>query len=195
MIRNIQRTWFEVWGNEAAQNEILKGLLLFTLILLALQTIGLVILALRSPFVVAVSSSASQVLIPDPTASSLLEGEVKRVATQYAKFRHGWDFQKIESQIKQAAKLVHPDFEKQFNKANEEQIRIAREKKVSQKFYAEITELNMDTKIIRLSGDRILNVEGLRATNPMSLELTFAMGPRTVANPEGVYITSEKLLP
>ena len=27
MMKNIQRTWFEVWGQETAQNAFLKGLL------------------------------------------------------------------------------------------------------------------------------------------------------------------------
>lgn len=194
MIRNIQRTWFEVWGNETAQNEILKGLLLFTLVLCAVQSVCLVTLALRKPFVVAVSTSATRALIPIPAETELLDGEIRRVVTQYAKNHHEWNYSNIESQMREAAKLVHPDFEKQFNKANVDQIRIAKDKKVAQKFYIDDVTINKDTKLARITGERILNIEGLRATNPMAVEVGFAVGPRTLSNPEGVYITSEKLV-
>jgi hypothetical protein len=40
MIRNVQRTWFEVWGNETAQNRILKGLLTLLVALLAIETVA-----------------------------------------------------------------------------------------------------------------------------------------------------------
>ena len=46
----------------------------------------------------------------------------------------------------------------------------------------------------QLSGDRILVVDGLRATNPMALEIGFRLNSRTTSNPEGIYVTSEKLI-
>ena len=47
---------------------------------------------------------------------------------------------------------------------------------------------------MKVTGDRILLVEGLRATNPMTLEVSYDDGPRTETNPSGIYVTAEKLI-
>ncbi len=194
MIRNIQRTWFEVWGEEMAQNRILKGLLLLLIVLSAIQTMALVVLSLRMPMVVAVSSSDSRSLLEVPAGLEVIEREARRVVARYAQAHHEWDYSNINEKMREAAKLVHSDFEKQFSKANREQIKIAKEKKVAQKFYVSDLQIDMMSRTATLSGDRILIIEGLRATNPMSLEIAFDLGPRTEANPEGIYVTSEKLI-
>jgi hypothetical protein len=194
MIRNVKRTWYEVWGNEIAQNQILKALLLFLLALIAVETAAIVMLGLRRPFVVAVTDSATRALTPTPPSRDIIEREVKRVISQYAKAHHEWEWNSIESRIKEASAYVHPDFEKAFNKANTEQIRIAKDKKVSQKFYFTEPALQMGEGRATITGDRILIIDGLRATNLMTLEIEFRLGTRNAANPEGVYVTAERLI-
>lgn len=194
MIRNVQRTWFEVWGEETAQNQLLKGLLLFILCLCAIETAALVLLSLRKPLVIAVSASDTRSLLELPVTSELIEREVRRVVTRYAQAHHEWVDATIDAKMKEAAKFVHSDFEKQFSKANQEQIKIAKEKKVAQKLCISDLQLDMKRHTARVTGDRILVIEGLRATNPMSLEIGFTLGTRTDSNPEGIYITSENLV-
>ncbi len=194
MIRNIKRTWFEVWGEETAQNQILKALLLFVLVLTAVESLGLVWLAMRKPFIVTVSETATKAFVVALPNSELLERETKRVVSVYAKYRHEWEWTDIEKRIKNAATYIHPDFEKVFTKANVEQIKIARDKHVSQRFYFDESAIRLSQGKATVSGDRILVLDGLRITNPMTLEIEYQLGRRTQINPEGVYVTSERLI-
>ncbi len=194
MIKNIQRTWFEVWGDEAAQNQILKGLTALLVVLVAIQSVALVILSLRKPVLIAVSGSETKVLAAVPPNAEMLEQEARRIITAYIKARHTWEWNQIEAHLKEAARFVDSDFEKAFRKATAEQIRLAKEKKVSQIFYATNITLNLNTKTAKVTGDRILMVDGLRATNPMTVEVSFRLNQRNAANPEGVYVTAENLI-
>lgn len=194
MIRNIKRTWFEIWGAEEAQNRLLKALLLFLLTLCLTQTVTLTILALRTPPLIAVSSTESRVLSIIPPKPELFEAEVKRAASAYILAHYNWEWNKIDDAFKSASRFVHPDFTKKFLAANEAQIKISKEKKVSERFYLSETFHDPKTKTIQVSGDRILIVEGLRAANPMQIAVEYDFGPRTENNPEGVYITGERLV-
>jgi hypothetical protein len=71
---------------------------------------------------------------------------------------------------------------------------MAKEKKVSQRFYISESKFDLKAKAVTVSGDRILVVEGLRATSPLVIQVEYDFGPRTEENPEGVYIVGEKLV-
>jgi hypothetical protein len=194
MIKNIQRTWFEVWGDEAAQNQILKGLTTLLVALVAIQSIALVILSLRKPVLIAVSGSETKVLAAVPPNAEILEQEARRIITAYIKARHTWEWNQIESHLKEAARYVDSDFERAVKRATAEQVRLAKEKKISQAFYPTSVALNLDAKTAKITGDRILMIDGLRATNPMTVEVSFRLNQRNSTNPEGVYVTSENLV-
>lgn len=194
MIRNIERTWFEVWGEATAQNRLLKGLTAFLLVLMAVQSIALVVITFRKPVLIAVSAIESKVLAPQPPNQELLEQEVRRVIASYLRTRHNWEGDQIENQLNQAIRLVDSDFEKEFRKATSEQAKIAKDKKIGQRFYPSELALNLKTNTIRVTGDRILIVDGLRAASALTLEIGFRLGLRTASNPEGVFVTSEKLI-
>ncbi len=194
MIKNIQRTWFEVWGDEAAQNQILKGLTALLVALVIIQSVALVILSLRKPVLIAVSGSETKVLAAVPPNAEILEQETRRIITAYIKARHTWEWNQIEAHLKEAARYVDSDFEKGFRKATAEQVRIAKEKKISQVFYPTNVAINLESKTAKITGDRILMIDGLRATNPMTVEVSFRLNQRNSANPEGVYVTSENLI-
>ncbi len=193
MIRNIQRTWFEVWGTEEAQNRFLKAILVFFISLSITQSVALVILALRKPPIFAVSQTESRILTMTPPRPELLAAEVRRAVTGYISARYSWDWGKIEETFSSAAKYVAPDFTKRFLAANQDQIRIVKEKKISQRFY--VADLNVDLagKVVRITGDRILLVDGLRATSPLTIEVQFDYAARIEMNPEGVYVIGEKV--
>lgn len=194
MIRNIQRHWFEVWGEEQAQNKILKYLLTVFVGITLIQTLALVVLGLRKPPVIAVSAKESRVLTIIPLTEELKKLEVERVVRSYMSEHYNWDWTKVQDSFSRAAKWVHPDFVKRFIAANENQIRLVREKKISQTFYPSEQKKIPEANRVRVSGDRILNVDGLRAVSPMILEIEYDVGPRTEMNPEGIYITGENVL-
>ncbi len=194
MIRNIKRTWFEVWGAEEAQNRFLKALLVFFITLCCTECIALVILAVRKLPVVAVSATESRVLTIIPPKAEFLESEVKRAVTNYMTAHYNWEWTKIDDAFREASRFVHPDFTKKFLVANDAQIRVTKEKKVSQRFYISESKFDLKAKAVTVTGDRILLVEGLRATNPLIVQVEYDFGPRIETNPEGVYIVGEKLI-
>jgi VirB8 protein len=191
MIRKIERNWFEIWGTEEAQNRMLKGLLAFVLCLLAVETIALVFLSVRRPLVIAVSSEATKVLTASPPQPEVLQNEVKRVVTSYINQRHSWDWSNIENNINAAAKLVGKNYSRKFISATSDQIRLAKNKRLSQRFYISNIAIDEKARIARVTGDRVLVIDTLRAVNPMTLEIGYEVSDRTADNPEGVYVISE----
>lgn len=194
MIKNVSSKWIQVWGAEQIQNQILKGLLAFVLILCAVQTTIVCILALKAPTLIAVTNDSTQVLAVVPPNEELLLKEIRRTLTEYAQLHHTWDWQTVDGRMIGASKMVASEYSEQFLRANASQAKLAKEKKLSQTLY--VSDLTVDLKegTATLKADRIIIVEGLRAANPMVLKIGFELGARTLNNPEGVYVTSEDLV-
>lgn len=195
MIRTIKRRYFEIWGNEEAQNIFLKGLLSGLAALFLVQSIALVILALRKPVLIAVGPAETRVFNVTPPGDELLASELKRLVQSYVETHYNWEFTTIEKAHAEAARFVSEKFVKAFITANREQVRMAKEKKISERVYL-TSDVQVDLKALsaRVPMDRIFTVDGLRATSPLTLDITFEYGPRTQSNPEGVYITGEKVI-
>jgi hypothetical protein len=193
MIRKIQRHWFEVWGQEEAQNRILKYLLLVTSVLTAILVIVVSVLALKSAPVIILDPETSVILFPSAPDGKALERELIRVLKKYLTTRHNWDWTTIESNAKSASSYVASDFREKYLLSVQEQIRLAKEKQVSQKLFSEEPEIDLKEKSAVVKTERILIINGIRASQAMIFELTFQYGERTALNPEGIYITSETL--
>ncbi len=194
MILKARQKWFEVWGNEVAQNEILKYLLLIFAVANLILAISLTVLALRSPPIFAVSSIDTGMLRSDPPPKEFLEREAKRVVTGYLELRHNWDFKTIQNSIGQASRFVDSSFRNSFLQANSAQIKIANEKKISQQFYIRQVNVDIQKATASVSGERILTIDGFKAVSSLSFNLKFRLGDRTEQNPEGIYIVSEQLI-
>lgn len=194
MIKDISRRYFEVWGNEEAQNAFLKGVLVVLSVLFTVQSVVLCVVCFRKPTLFAVGKSETAVFTVTPPSEELLANELKRVVRQYAETHYTWDSTTVEKAHADAARYVAKDFVKAFNAANAEQVRIAKEKKLAQKVY--VSEITIDAKVLssRITMDRILAVEGLRAVSQLILEVSFDYGPRTSTNPEGIYVIGEKVI-
>ena len=193
MIRKIQRHWFEVWGQEEAQNRFLKYLLLVLSGLTTILLISVCVLALRSTPVVLLSPETSVLLIPRAPDGKSLERELIRIIKEYLEKRHNWTFSNIEMQVKGAQRLVASEFREKFLISLQEQIRLAKEKEVSQRLYPDEPKIDLKRKTAVIASERILIINGIRASAAMTFELGFNFGDRTTDNPEGIYITSEKL--
>ncbi len=194
MIRKTKQAWFEVWGNEVAQNRILKLLLLVFGFANCICAISLVYLATKSPTLFAVSSIESGILRSNPPSKEYLTAEATRVVSAYLQSRHSWTANDVKGSIGKAARFVDESYRKAFLSANETQVRIAQEKKITQKFYVSKIEVDLAKTTASVSGDRILTIDGFRAVNALSFNLSLRLGERTEQNPEGVYITSEQLV-
>jgi len=193
MIRKIQRRWFEVWADEESQNRLLKYLLLILAALFSIQFIVICVLAFRKPLLVSLTKEATarvEYIEPDP---NLLYREIVRAITSYLRTRHNWEWTSIEAKSKDASLYVASDFREKFLIATTEQIRLAKEKQISQRLYPEEPEIDLKAKMATVRAERILIVSGIRAAQGLTFQVGFSLGDRTASNPEGVYITSEKL--
>lgn len=193
MIRKIQRQWFEVWADEEAQNRLLKYLLLVFAALFSIQLVVICVLAFKKPFLVSITAEATkrvEYVEPDP---NVLLREIMRAISNYLKTRHNWEWTTIEARSKDASQYVASDFREKFLISSQEQIRLAKEKQISQRLYPEDPQIDLKTKMAVVRADRILIVSGIRAAQALSFQIGFSLGERTPANPEGIYIMSEKL--
>ena len=194
MIRDIQRKYFEIWGNEEAQNTFLKGFLVVLAALFVIQSLVLSLLFLKKPILVAVGKADTQVLTLTPPSEDLLKSELERVLRHYAESHYTWDSTTVEKAHSEAAKYVASEFQKSFQAANAEQVKLEKEKQLSQKVYVSALVVDPSALTARVTLDRILSVDGLRAAFVIVLDLKFESGPRTPSNPEGIYITAEKVV-
>jgi hypothetical protein len=195
MIRNIKRRYFEIWGSEESQNIILKGFVLGLSILVLLLAIALGVLACRKPELIAVGDQATTVLKVKEPGEAILHAELERVVREYVVMHYTWNSSTIEAAHEKASRYIAPAFRSSFMKTNAEQVRFVKEKKVSQRVYlSEPPVIDAKKLSARVRLDRVYQIEGLSGSAPFTLDLAFDYGPRTETNPEGVYITDEKLV-
>jgi len=195
MIRNIKRRYFEIWGSEESQNVILKWFVIGLSVLVLLLTVALTIIACRKPELIAVSEEMTAVIKNKQPGGATLQAELERVVREYAVTHYTWDYTTIESAHEKAARYVAPAFRSSFLKTNEEQVRFVKEKKVAQRVYLSVPPIIETKKLTaRIRLDRVYQIEGLSGSAPFTLDLAFEYGPRSETNPEGVYITDEKLV-
>jgi hypothetical protein len=194
MIKNIQRTYFELWGEIEAQNKLLKGLLVFLTILCAFETIGLTALSLRKPFLIAISENSSKVLKNDGISENTLDAEIKRGISKFMTSHYHWEYGNLDNSLQNALNYVSSDYKKKFVNSNQEQIKIARDKKISQRFYIIEMKLDKNLKKVTVLADRVLILDSLKAVTSMNFDVGYELGVRSDKNPEGIYVTSETLL-
>lgn len=196
MLKNIHRKYFEVWGDEQSQNSILKGLLtLLTLVLISL-IITITILSVKKPFLISIDGSKTKFInSTQKIPKNFIKEEIKQVITKFSNLRHNWSYKNINENLKKSSFLVDPKFRRRFFKSILSNLKMARTKKIIQKFYLSSSiRINLARKQVILTGDRILIVEGLRATQPMTFKINYIFGERTLKNPEGIYISKETLI-
>lgn len=195
MLRKVSSKWVEVWGAEQIQNQILKGLLTLCIALLVAQTIAVCFLSLRPPVLIGVTHDKSQVLAVTPPGEELLASEVNRVVKAYIELHHSWNWETVDEHLENASKLVGVQFRDKFLQANAAQAKIAKDKKLSQTVYVSKIDLDPKQQSATVHAERVIVVEGLRAASPITVRVGYEMAARTSANPEGIYITSEDLVP
>ena len=192
----ISRKYFEVWADEQAQNSILKGLLAFAAIINITLIISLTVLTTRKPLLVSINNLQTKLLkASEKIPQDFITQEISHAITRFIQLRHNWNDKNIDSQLKKSAQFIATQFKAKFFRANLENIKTAKTKKITQKFYIS-KEVKIDPlkKEARVTGDRILIVEGLRATQPMTFRINYRFGERTSQNPEGVYVAEETLI-
>jgi hypothetical protein len=155
-------------------------------------SLGLLILVFvaytRPPVVLALSPKAlplQRVEMPSP------EIEVREAIQAYIGLRYNWDKDSVDRSLDLARSFVASQNLQAFSQGVANVRRFSKEKSVSQRAYA--TAINIDFKrgAASVLGDRISEIQGMRAAGPLNIELAFQSGPRTAENPWGIYIVKE----
>jgi len=169
-------------------NQFLKmfavGSLALSLVLSALVFVAFA----RKPIVIAMTESAEilrQVELPKP------ESEVRQAILAYVERRYNWTSQTVDQQIEKAQTFIASANMQSFLQGTSNVKRFSKEKVVTQRAYASNVAVDLKRGVALVTGDRITEIQGMRAAGALNLELSFQSGARTSGNPWGVYVVKE----
>lgn len=169
-------------------NQFLK---IFALASLAIS-LGLLILVSialsRGPMVIAFASDARVLqssALPDPNA------EVAAAVRAYVERRYNWDQSTVDRQLDSAKAFIAPAYVQNFVQGVSNVRKFSKEKFVAQRAHASSLSVDLKRGVVSVSGDRISEIQGIRAAGALNIDLNFQSGPRTQENPWGVYIVKE----
>lgn len=169
-------------------NQFLKVFAVGSLALSLLLSVLVFIAFARKPIVIAMTESAEilrQVESPKP------ESEIRQAILAYVERRYNWTSQTVEQQLEKAQLFIASGNIQSFLQGTSNVRRFSKEKVVTQRAYASNVDVDLKRGVALVSGDRITEIQGLRAAGALSLELGFQSGPRTLSNPWGIYILKE----
>lgn len=181
------RAYTRIVRDFAEQNFNLKALcgLLFALVfLLCLMTLYLI---RKGPTVIALDGAGNVGRIETRTT----ENQIQAAVGQYMAYRYSWSPETISSGLDKAEAFVASSLVPAFRKSMSDVQRFVAEKKVTQRVYVRDAKPDVKTKEIVIIADRITEFDKLKAATEMQLTLGFTSGPRTNANPWGIYFTKE----
>lgn len=169
-------------------NQFLK---IFALASLAIS-IGLLVLVSiafsKGPMVIAFASDARVLqssALPDPNV------EVSAAVRAYVERRYNWDQTNVDRQLDSAKAFIAPAYVQNFVQGVANVRKFSKEKLVAQRAYAAGLSVDLKRGVVSVSGDRISEIQGIRAAGSLNIDLNFQSGPRTQENPWGVYIVKE----
>lgn len=177
-------------GDLTHSNQFLK---LFSMATLLVATISLLVAfesVDKTPIVIPLARDGTEVERMDvqPKAEDQIEAAVRK----YLDLRYRWEPKTVQAKFKSAEKFILPQAMKAFVSATVPIAKFSTEKQVSQKVYPDHVLVSLIDKTVSISGDRLTDIQGLRAAGNLKLTLFFENGPRTPENPWGVYIIKEK---
>jgi hypothetical protein len=169
-------------------NQFLKvfaaGSLCVSLALSALVFVGFT----RKPIVIALTPSANLLHIvemPKP------DEEIRQAVLAYIDKRYNWTSASVDKNLDAAKAFVSAQFVQNFVHGVSNVRKFSKEKGVSQRAYATAVSVDLKRGSVTIAGDRITEIQGMRAAGAFNLELSFQGGARSVENPWGVYIVKE----
>lgn len=171
-------------------NQFLKIFSVAALVLSIFSIATLLILGFKPALVISLSENASKMeqveKLPKP------EDQIEQAAKRYVSLRYKWEPANVMKNLDLANAFIHPSSKKAYFTAISNVVRFSTEKQVSQRAYANAITVNLQTKTVTVTGDRITSIQGMLAAGLLKVELTFENGERTNENPWGIYFIKEK---
>ena len=177
-------------GDLLHSNQFLK---FFSVVALGMATISMIVVLCavnKAPTVIPLSPNGSVIekanTLPKP------QDEVEAAVKRYVSLRYWWEPKTVQPQLKLAQNFIGKDATKAYEAAIAPIVKFSTEKEVSQRVYPLKPVVDFEHKAVYVTGDRVTEIQGLKAAGSLKLTLFFDQGPRTPENPWGVYITKEK---
>lgn len=159
------------------------GLAIFALI--TLMTLGF-----KAPIVLSLSESAVELNQTDSLPKP--EDQIQQAAKKYVSLRYKWEPTNVVKNLELADSFIHTTSKKAYLAAISNIVKFSTDKQVSQRAYVNTASVNLQSKTVIITGDRITSIQGMMAAGPLKVELTFESGDRTKENPWGIYFVKEK---
>ncbi len=169
-------------------NQFLKLFAVGSLLLSVLLTSLVFVAFARKPIVITLTDTAEimkQTELPKP------EDEVRRAVLAYIERRYNWTSQTVDQQLERARAFIAAGAMRNLLDGTANVRRFSKEKNVTQRVYASNVAVDIKLGVVSVTGDRISEIQGVRAAGSMNLELQFLSGSRTMENPWGIYVIKE----
>lgn len=142
----------------------------------------------RKPVVIALAPHGAVLKgaeMPNP------EAEIREAIQSYIERRYNWDKDSVDKHLDSAKVFVASSLISNFQQGVANVRKFSKERAVSQRAYATAIAVDLKRSVATISGDRITEIQGVRAAGALNLELSFQSGPRSQENPWGIYIAKE----
>ena len=176
-------------GSLIHKNELLKFFAAAAMLMSILVATVLTQTVSKPPIVIPLAGSGD---IYGDGAMPKPEAEIKKAINAYLELRYKWEPKNVEEKLKNAENFIAPQRLKAYRTQIANVARFSKEKLVTQKIYPSDLTVDLDNHKVRIVGDRITSIQGLKAAGDLTLELEYQGGDRTKVNPWGIFITKEK---
>lgn len=178
----------KILADLSQSNQVLK----MTAALSLSVSLGLLVLSIilikKGPVVIALSPEANVMKdapIPDP------EVEIRAALRAYIERRYNWNKNSIDRNLELARAFISPQYVQHFVQGVSNVRKFSKDKEVAQRVYPANFSVDLKKGIVLVTGDRISEIQGIRAVGPLNLELSLQTGSRSRENPWGIYISKE----
>lgn len=168
---------------------------------LKIFSISAILLSLISMTVVLVIAGKAPTVLPLAPDGTLIERareipkpevEIQAALKRYLDLRYKWDPKTVKNQIQSAQVFVSRSARIAYEADTASTVKFSTEKQVSQRVYPIGVKVDINQNSAFITGDRITDIQGLRAAGALKLTLFYESGARTVENPWGIYITKAR---
>lgn len=171
----------------AKENFNLKMLTTALIIVVAITLAILLYLIKNGPTIIALGENGQVAKVETKITDLQIESAIR----EYLGFRYNWNDKNIADKLQKAQFFVVPSMLPAFQKSMQEVQKFVRERKVIQRVYPKLIQIDLKEKRATIVADRINEFDTLKAATELRLILQFTVGERSVANPWGIFITRE----
>ena len=176
-------------GELTHSNQFLKVFALSALTLVLMVLAIILVIVFKEPQVITLNSDGKTI---ERVTLPKAEDQIREGIRRYLEKRYQWEPEDVIKKLKESEYFITPQAIKAFQGAVANVAKFSIEKIVSQKIYPAKIEIDLKKQTALITGDRVTSIQGLKAAGNLKLELTFESGPRTQANPWGLYISKER---